>query len=71
MLVLGLRGETLNTMLIAGLGVAMAILVADVVTDVVNVRRYLHGAHGRPVRTRHARRPTRSPRPAGRWPMRP
>ena len=42
-LVLGLRGETLNTMLIAGLGVAMAILVADVVTDVVNVRRYLHG----------------------------
>ena len=42
-LVLGLRGETLNTMLIAGLGVAMAILVADVVTDAVNVRRYLHG----------------------------
>lgn len=38
--VLGLRGETLNPMLVAGLVLASVVLVAEVVTDAANVIRH-------------------------------
>jgi len=40
-LVLGLRGETMNAMVLAGLAVAVVVLVDDVITDTENVGRHL------------------------------
>jgi Cu/Ag efflux pump CusA len=55
-LVLSLFGATLNTMVLAGLVMAIAVLVDDAILDVHNIRRRLHERH--PEQTAESRMAT-------------